>query len=421
MSKSGTPMTDYQTSSHDTDIAIVGGGLNGLTMALAAASGGFSVTLIDALDPAHALDAGFDGRVFAIAYASCRMYEALGLWEALAEDAQPINDILVTDGTVRGGASPLFLHFDHREIGDEPLGHLMESRHMRAVLTRAVMDHPKIDFRAPAKVLDQRADPYGFTVELDDGTSLRARLCLASDGRGSRLRAWAGIKTVGWDYNQTGIVATVAHEEDHEGIAQEFFLPGGPFAILPMTGRRSSLVWTERTRTAEALLALPRPRLEEELAQRFGDYLGAIELLNPIWSYPLNLVLARRYICERMALIGDAAHGIHPIAGQGLNLGLRDIAVMAEVLTDAARLGEDIGSSFVLERYQQWRRFDNVASSLGMDLLNRLFSNDLPPVRLARDLGLAAVNKMPPLRRYFMRQAGGAVGDLPRLLRGEAL
>ena len=405
----------------DTDVTIVGGGLNGLSMALALASADFKVALVDALDPQEALAAGFDGRVFAIAFASCRMFEALGLWDALGADAQPINDIMVTDGTVRTGASPLFLHFDHREIGEEPLGHLMESGHMRRVLTKSVMDAPNIDFRAPAKVVDQASDAYGFTITLEDGATIRAPVALASDGRGSRLRKWAGIKTVGWSYDQIGIVTTVEHEDDHEGIAQEFFLPSGPFAILPMTGRRASLVWTEKTRAAKAILALSPERFMEELRARFGDYLGAIKTAGPVWSYPLDLKLARDYIAPRLALIGDAAHGIHPIAGQGLNMGLRDVAMMAQVLTDAARLGEDIGSGLVLERYQLARRFDNTFNSLAMDGLNRLFSNDLAPVRLARDLGLGLVNRFGPARRFFMRQAGGDVGDLPRLLKGEGL
>ncbi|TNE59713.1 MAG: FAD-binding protein [Alphaproteobacteria bacterium] len=405
----------------DTDVLIIGGGLNGLSMGLAAAAGGFDVTIVDAIDPKTAGAEEFDGRVFAIAFASCRMYEALGLWDELKQDAQPINDILVTDGRVREGASPFFLHFDHEEIGDEALGHLMESRHMRKVLTRAVLDHDRITLKAPAKRVSSAADPYGFTATLDDGSSIRARICLGADGRGSPLREEAGIKTIGWTYDQMGIVTTVHHEEDHHGIAQEFFLPSGPFAILPMTGRRASLVWTERTKAAKALLGLPPERFLEELRARFGDYLGEIETLGPVWSYPLNLILARRYIDDRLALIGDAAHGVHPIAGQGLNLGLRDVAVMAEVLTDAARLGQDIGAQDVLERYQQWRRFDNVSLSLGMDALNRLFSNDLPPVRLARDLGLGVVNRIGPARRFFMRHAGGAVGELPRLLKGEAL
>lgn len=408
-------------NSFDTDVTIVGGGLNGLTQALALASADFKVTLIDAVPQDVALAAEFDGRVFAIAFASTRMFKALGLWDQLATDAQPINDIMVTDGTVRGGASPLFLHFDHREIGDEPLGHLMESGHMRRVLTEAVIENANIDFRAPATAVDQESDAYGFTVTLDDGSTIRSKLALASDGRGSRLRKWAGIKTVGWSYDQVGIVTTVEHAQDHEGIAQEFFLPSGPFAILPMTGRRASLVWTEKTRAAKAILALPPERFMEELRARFGDYLGDISAAGKVWSYPLDLKLARSYIAPRMALIGDAAHGIHPIAGQGLNMGLRDVAMMAQVLTDAARLGEDIGNALVLERYQQARRFDNTFNSLAMDGLNRLFSNDIAPIRAARDIGLAAVNKLGPARRFFMRQAGGDVGDLPRLLRGEGL
>ena len=403
------------------DVMIVGGGLNGLSMALACAAGGFQVTLVDALDPAQALDAKFDGRVFAISYASCRMYEALGLWAALKKDAQPINDIMVTDGTVRGGASPLFLHFDHLEVGDAPLGHLMESRHMRAVLTEAVLACDAIDYRAPAKMVRGTPDQYGFTVELEGGDKIRAKVCLAADGRGSPLRQAAGIKTVGWSYDQMGIVTTVHHELDHEGIAQEYFLPSGPFAILPMSGKRASLVWTERTALGKAILALDETRFHEELVARFGSYLGEVKCAGPVWSYPLTLKLARSYMAERLALIGDAAHGVHPIAGQGLNLGLRDVATMAEVLTDAAHLGQDIGAWNVLERYQQWRRFDNVSLSLGMDALNRLFSNDIPLVRLARDLGLGLVNKFGPARRFFMRHAGGDVGDLPRLLKGERL
>ena len=231
----------------------------------------------------------------------------------------------------------------------------------------------------------------------------------------------AGIKTVGWDYGQTGIVTTVEHELPHEGVAQEYFLPGGPFAILPMVGNRASLVWTEKTEAAKTILALDDEAFAEEMRARFGDYLGACRPVGPRWSYPLSLQLARDYVRPRLALVGDAAHGIHPIAGQGLNLGLRDVAAAAEVIVDAARLGLDIGALTVLERYQRWRRFDNVALSLLMDGLNRLFSNDIAPVRLARDLGLGLVNQIGPARRFFMRHAGGAVGDLPRLLRGEAI
>ncbi|MEP0709326.1 FAD-dependent monooxygenase [Parvibaculum sp.] len=408
------------THAPDSDILIAGGGLSGLPLALACAQGGLSVTVVDALDPATATDAKFDGRVSAIALASCRMLEQLGVTQHLEGQMQPINDIMVTDGRVREGASPFFLHFDHREIGDEPLGNLIENRHIRIALQKAVAAEPLIRLLAPQSVA--RLD-YGaqVTATLGDGGTVTARLCFAADGRNSRAREAAGIKTIGWDYGQTGIVCTVEHELPHEGVAQEYFLPGGPFAILPMVGNRSSLVWTEKTADAKAILALDDAAFAEEMRARFGDYLGACAPVGPRWSYPLTLQLARDYVRPRLALIGDAAHGIHPIAGQGLNLGLRDVAAAAEVVVDAARLGLDIGALDVLERYQRWRRFDNVALSLLMDGLNRLFSNDIGPVRLARDLGLGVVSRIGPARRFFMRHAGGVVGDLPRLLRGEAV
>ena len=404
----------------DSDILIVGGGLSGLPLALACAQGGLSVTAVDALDPATATDAKFDGRVSAIALASCRMLAQLGVTQHLEGQMQPINDIMVSDGRVREGASPFFLHFDHREIGDEPLGNLIENRHMRIALQKAVAGQPLIRLIAPQSV--KRVE-YGAqaVATLGNGETVSARLCFAADGRGSPTRDAAGIRTVGWDYGQTGIVCTVEHELPHEGVAQEYFLPGGPFAILPMVGNRSSLVWTEKTADAKALLSLGDAAFAEEMRARFGDYLGACAPVGPRWSYPLTLQLARDYVRPRLALIGDAAHGIHPIAGQGLNLGLRDVAAAAEVVVDAARLGLDIGALDVLERYQRWRRFDNVALSLLMDGLNRLFSNDVGPVRLARDLGLGIVNRIGPARRFFMRHAGGVVGDLPRLLRGEAV
>ncbi len=406
---------------YDTDVAVVGGGLAGATMALAAAQAGLSVIVVDSIDPKTATDAAFDGRVSAIAFASCRMFEALGIWPALAQDAQPINDIVVTDGRVREGAAPLFLHFDHREIGDEPLGHLIENRHSRVVLIDALSSNSNIDYRAPMSITAAAPDLHGYNLTLSDGTSIRTRLAIGADGRGSRMRAWAGIKTIQWGYNQTGIVTTVHHRDDHHGIAQEYFLPSGPFAILPMTGRRASLVWTERPKLAEAILELDDAGFHDELEARFGTYLGPIEALGTRWSYPLGLQLARDYIAPRLALIADAAHGVHPIAGQGLNLGLRDVAALAQVLAETVRLGLDIGADDVLARYQQWRRFDNVSLAFIMDAMNRLFSNDFGPLRLARDLGLGLVNQVPPLRRFFMRQAGGSVGELPQLLRGEPL
>ncbi|MDO8290828.1 MAG: FAD-dependent monooxygenase [Parvibaculum sp.] len=405
---------------YQSDVLIVGGGLTGLPLALALAQGGLSVTLVDTLDPATATGAGFDGRVSAVAFSSCRMLGQLGVLKHLAGQMQPINDIIVSDGRVREPSSSLFLHFDHTEIGDEPLGHLIENRHLRIALQRAVADEKRITMIAPNVATDIR---YGGDVvaTLKDGATVKARVCFAADGRNSPTRVAAGIKTVGWDYGQTGIVTTVEHERDHEGVAQEYFLPSGPFAILPMVGRRASLVWTERHDSAKIILALDEDGFNDELRARFGDYLGACRAVGPRWSYPLSLQLARDYVRPRMALIGDAAHAIHPIAGQGLNLGWRDVAAAAEVVIEAARLGQDIGAFDVLERYQQWRRFDNVSLSLLMDAMNRLFSNDIGPLRFTRDLGLGIVNLMGPARRLFMRHAGGSVGELPRLLKGEPI
>lgn len=409
-----------EIKTYQSDVLIVGGGLNGMPLALALAQGGLSVTLVDALDPATATGAGFDGRVSAVAFSSCRMLGQLGVLEHLEGQMQPINDIVVSDGKVRGASSSLFLHFDHTEIGDEPLGHLIENRHLRIALQQAVNDEPGVTMVAPNAVTHIEYGA-GVVATLKDGAQVKARLAFAADGRNSPTRQAAGLKTIGWDYGQTGIVTTVEHERDHEGVAQEYFLPGGPFAILPMVGKRASLVWTERHEDARALLALDEVAFADEMRARFGDYLGDCKPVGPVWSYPLSLQLARDYVKPRLALVGDAAHAIHPIAGQGLNLGWRDVAAAAEVVIEAARLGQDIGALDVLERYQQWRRFDNVSLSLLMDAMNRLFSNDIAPLRLARDMGLGLVNLMGPARRLFMRHAGGSVGDLPRLLRGEAI
>lgn len=405
---------------YQSDVLIVGGGLAGMPLALALAQGGLSVTLVDALDPATATGAGFDGRVSAVAFSSCRMLRQLGVLQHLEGQMQPINDIIVSDGKVRGPSSSFFLHFDHAEIGDEPLGNLIENRHLRIALQRAVGDQDGVTMVAPNAVTSIEYGA-GVVAILKDGSTVTARVAFAADGRNSPTRAAAGLKTIGWDYGQTGIVTTVEHERPHEGVAQEYFLPGGPFAILPMVGNRASLVWTERHEDARAILALDDEAFADEMRARFGDYLGACKPVGPRWSYPLSLQLARDYVKPRLALVGDAAHAIHPIAGQGLNLGWRDVAAAAEVIIEAARLGQDIGALDVLERYQQWRRFDNVSLSLLMDAMNRLFSNDIGPVRLVRDMGLGLVNLMGPARRLFMRHAGGSVGDLPRLLRGEAV
>ena len=402
------------------DVVISGGGMVGLTLGLALAQGGFKTVVADLVPANTILDPRFDGRVSALAYASVRMLTALGVWEGLAPDAQPIREILVTDGVAGRPASPFSLHFDAAEVGAQALGHIAENRHIRAALYGAVAAQKNLELIAPTSVTSIAVEGGGAIVRLQDGTEIAAPLVVAADGRESRLRGEIGIGVVGWSYPQTGIVATVEHEKPHNGVAYEHFLPSGPFAILPMTGNRSSLVWTEDKTKAPALLALDEAGFHEELVRRFGNHLGKISSAGHRWSYPLSFHLAREFVRPRFALAGDCAHGIHPIAGQGLNLGLKDAAALAEVLLDAGRLGRDIGALDTLKRYERWRRFDSFALAASTDALNRLFSNDIMPLRHLRDLGLGIVDAIGPSRRFFMRHAGGDVGKLPRLMKGEA-
>jgi 2-octaprenyl-6-methoxyphenol hydroxylase len=406
-------------SDTDCDVILGGGGMVGLTLALALAQGGLRVTVVDPVPAAAAMDAKFDGRVSALSYSSVRMLEALGVWEALASDAQPIHDILVTDAVLGGAPSPFSLHFDSAEIG-APMGQIAENRHIRAALFAAVERAPNITFVSPAALTALAVTPGKITATLSKGREITAHLAVAADGRDSPMREEMGLKTIAWSYPQVGIVATVEHERPHNGVAYEHFLPSGPFAILPMTGNRSSLVWTEREDLAPAMMALPEEGFDAEIARRFGDHLGATKAAGPRWSYPLKFHLARGFVAQRFALAGDAAHGIHPIAGQGLNLGFKDAAALAECVLDAARLGMDIGALDILQRYERWRRFDSVTLAASTDALNRLFSNDIAPLRVLRDLGIGAVDAVGPLRRFFMRHAGGDIGKLPRLLKGEA-
>ena len=400
----------------ESDVVVIGGGLVGLTLGTALAGAGIETVVVDGAAPAAMRDAAFDGRVSSIALGSKRVLDAIGLWPALAGDAQPILEIRVSDGD-----APLFLHYDHRDVGAGPLGFIVENRAIRAALIARAGALPSLRHLAPASVEALEPAPGATLARLADGRCVRARLAVAADGARSRLREAAGIETVRWSYEQTGIVCTVAHERAHRGIAHERFLPAGPFAILPMTGDRSSLVWTERTGLAPALLEAPPAVFARELGLRFGDFLGALEPVGPRWSYPLALTHAKRYVAPRLALAGDAAHAIHPLAGQGFNLGIRDAAVLAELVVDRARLGLDIGGSDVLTRYQRRRRFDSVVLIAVTDGLNRLFSNESESLRLIRDAGLAAVNELPPVKRFFMRHAMGLAGDLPRLARGEPL
>jgi 2-octaprenyl-6-methoxyphenol hydroxylase len=410
------------------DVIIAGAGMAGATFALAAAQGGLKVVLVDPQPFPQQLAPTFDGRSTAIAFSTFRMLDALGVGAALRPHACRMDRILVTDGRRPGAASrsagSAFLRFDADEIGDrtdgEPLGYMVENRRIRAALADAVTA-AGIEVRAPASVAAVEAGAARTVVTLADGRVLEAPVVVGAEGRGSLVRKAAGIDTVGWGYGQSGVVATVSLGRDHGNVAHEYFLPSGPFAILPLTERRASLVWTESTRRGEALRDASDAAFHAHLMRRFGDFLESVSVVGPRFVYPLSLQLAERLTGPRTALIGDAAHAVHPVAGQGLNMGLKDAAALAEVLVEAMRLGEDIGAETVLDRYARWRRFDNTALAAGFDGFVRLFSNDLPPVRLARGLGIAAVNRIAPLRRAFMQEAGGASGDLPRLLRGEAV
>jgi 2-octaprenyl-6-methoxyphenol hydroxylase len=399
------------------DLVIIGGGMTGLALACAAAGAALRVLLIERQPLAATVAAPFDGRVTAVAQASRRLLEAIEVWPELAGDAQAICDIRVGERH-----SPLTVHYDHREVGDQPLGHIVENRLLRgALLRRAERLSTTLTLAAPGRIerLDCR-DPAAL-LRLWERGEVRAALVAAAEGRASPTRAAQGIDILRWDYEQTGIVATIAHERPHHGLAVERFFPDGPFAILPMTGRRSSIVWAAEDRLARELIALDDDDFMAELGERFGEQLGALSLAGPRWHYPLSMIQARRYTGCRLALVGDAAHAIHPIAGQGWNLALRDVAALAELLVDAKRLGLDPGSAAVLARYERWRRFDSLALIAITDGLNRLFGNDLLPLRLARELGLGLVERVGPLKQFFMRHAMGLLGDLPRLMRGETL
>ena len=412
----------------DADVIIAGAGMAGATLALALKSGGLEPLLVDPLPFDTQLEPSFDGRSSAIAFSCFRQWRTLGLAPLLEPYAQRMDEILVTDGRSPGAASPgqtpFFLHFDSGEIADrvagEPLGYMLENRRTRAALAEGVTA-AGIQVLAPERVVSVEARPSHVEVTLGSGRVLTAPLVVGAEGRGSLVRKAAGIEAVGWDYPQTGVVCTVKLQRGHGGVAHEYFLPGGPFAILPLTEDRASLVWTEKRSRAHALKAASPEAFNAHLVRRFGDFLGDIEVMGPVFTYPLSIAVAERLYAPRIALLGDAAHGVHPIAGQGLNLGLKGAAAMAEVIVEAARLGEDIGSEAVLQRYAAWRSFDTNTLAAGMDAFVWLFSNDNPLIRLARGVGMTVVNRVGPARRFFMHEAGGAVGDLPRLLRGQAL
>jgi 2-octaprenyl-6-methoxyphenol hydroxylase len=400
-------------------IVICGGAFAGLALALALRQGlGPDVPIVVA-DPALANRPSRDPRATAIVAACRRLFETIGVWDAVAETAQPILDMVVTDSRLEDATRPTFLTFAGDVEPGEPFAHMIENRHLIDALVERTQAEG-VDLRATS-VTGYDAQPDGVTVSLGEGAPIAASLLVAADGAKSRLRERAGIATHGWEYDQSGIVVTVGHERDHDGRAEEHFLPAGPFAILPLTGKRSSLVWTETRANAARIVALPPDEFHAELEQRFGLHLGEIKALDQPRAFPLGYFVARSFISERLALIGDAAHVIHPIAGQGLNMGLKDVAALAETVVDAARLGIDPGQADVLERYQRWRRFDTMAMGAATNTLNVLFSNESTLLRGVRDIGLGLVDRLPPLKNAFIRQAAGLTGEVPRLLKGEAL
>jgi 2-octaprenyl-6-methoxyphenol hydroxylase len=400
----------------EVDVLIAGGGLVGGTLAVGLVEGGLSVAVVDTLDPAEGIDAGFDGRAAAIALSSKKLLEGLDLWETMQSETCPIKEIRVSDAD-----SFFFLHYDRRDVGTEAFGYMVENRSIRKALMARFKMLKDFTLLAPNSIINVDRNPGEVLATLANGLVVKAKLIVGAEGRCSPTRDEAKIKLTSWSYKQSGIVCTVAHELSHDNVAHEHFLPAGPFAILPLPNNHSSIVWTERAELVDGIMAMDDVGFLSELKYRFGDFLGELSVVGPRWAYPLSLQYAERAVDHRLVLAGDASHGMHPIAGQGLNMGLRDVAVLAEVLTDARRLGLDPGDATVLNSYERGRRFDNTLMLAMTDMLNRLFSNDVEPVRLVRDLGLAAVNKLPPLKRVFMMHAMGLVGDLPRLMRGETL
>lgn len=414
-------MRKADTITMDCDILITGGGLAGCSAALALGKAGHSVILLDALPEPTRSAPEFDGRAYALAQASQRMLAALGLWPALADHAQPMLDIKVSDGRAGEGPAPFALHFNHAEIDGGPMGYMLEDRYLRPALMNALAECTEITHLSEHRVVAQCLSSAGLTVTTENGATFDTRLLIGADGTTSGTAQRAGIKRTENAYDQTALVCALTHEKPHHGIAHQFFMPPGPLAILPLPGNRCSIVWSETTTEAKRLNALTDEEYLDHLRPRFGDFLGNLTLSGHRYSYPLKLSLAQSFVADRVALVADAARQVHPIAGQGLNAGLRDAAALAEILTEAKRRGEDIGALSTLLRYQRWRRFDSATLAAATDGFNRLFSNDQKLLRGLRDIGMGLVQSLPSLRRSFIREAAGLTGDLPKLLKGEPL
>jgi 2-octaprenyl-6-methoxyphenol hydroxylase len=397
------------------DVAIVGGGMTGLALACALGTDGIATVVVDRMPADAPPSRNADPRVTAIALGSARFLRAVGAFDAMAAAGQEILDI-----EVREARSPFAVHYDHADLGAEPMGWIVENAVIRDALLARLRELPAVELRMPATYATVATDRDAATIALEDGRRIRAGLLVAADGKFSKLRERLGIRASYKDYGQDGIVATLAHARPHDGLASEHFFPDGPFAVLPMPGDRSSIVWALERALAKEVAALPADAFVAEVADRVGERLGAIELASPVRSFPLVLATVERFTATRAALVGDAAHGIHPIAGQGWNLALRDVAALAEITADRAALGLDLGAPDALDAYERWRGVDTSALVAITDGINRLFANDLTPLRVARNLGFAAVERLPVAKRLFMRHAMGTMGDLPRRMRADA-
>ncbi len=413
----------------NTDLVIIGGGIVGLTIACALAPTGVHVTILEKFDPDKIQEKEFDGRVLALAHDTKNVFEHLGVWDEISNPlktdffkdnmvAGEIDEIRVTDA-----ASPMFLHFNGAEVSDDPLGHVVEIRFIRRALFNALTRYKNVDLIAPVEATEIKYKQNSVVVHTDSDIAIKAKLLLGADGRPSRIRKEAGIHTTSVNYDQCAITCVVKHEKHHGNVAIENFLPSGPFAILPMgSGYHSSIVWTEDSELAPFFMEMEEEDFIEQLKIRFGDYLGDVSLEGKRWSYPLSLIFADTYIAHRMCLVGDAAHGIHPISGQGFNLGMRDVTLLAELIAETHRLGLDIGSAGMLKKYERVRKTDNLKMIAATDGLNRLFSNNITPVKIMRRIGLKLVNHQPMLKKMFMKHAMGHITEnSPKLVRGQKL
>ena len=400
----------------DSDIIIVGGGLNGSLMAIAAANIGFSTIVLDSKDNEASAENRFDGRSYALALSSVRLLKNLDIFEDIIDKSQPILDIKILDGKLVQGPSQFSLHFDNNEIHDGPMGQMVEDRFIRKALFTKINKNEQIEYKFNSKVTEHKKQSGYISVTLDNGKKLNTKLLVGADGRNSELANRADIKKSGWKYNQSALVCAIEHEADHNGVAWQYFMPSGPLAVLPMTGKRSCIVWTEQNANAKAINLFDETRYTKILAARLGNFLGKFKIIGDRHTYPLELSIADRFIDERLALIGDAAHSVHPIAGQGLNAGFKDIAVLAHIIQDAHHRGEDLGSLGVLKRYEEWRRFDSAQLAYSTDLFNKLFSNENEALRLARNIGLKLLDSIPVAKRNIIKEAAGITGELPRLM-----